>query len=396
MDTILNPFAPDAGAQPPELAGREEVLSSALISLERKRAGRPSRSLILVGLRGVGKTVLLNRILRDATSRGLSTAYLECPESRSLIAALLVPLRTSLFDLSKGEAARDAGRRALRVLASFVQTVRLSYADVEVRVQLEPEVGVADSGDLDSDLRDLIEAVGVAARSADTCLALFVDEIQYAREDELAALITSLHRCSQLGLPITLVGAGLPQVTAKLGRAKSYAERLFEFRTIGALEPDDARSAIYKPLADEGVAIEPQALNSIITYTQGYPYFLQEWGKHSWDVSERSPITGDDVAAATRKALAHLDDSFFRVRFERLTPTQRRYLRAMAELGPGPHRSGDIADVLDRAVSSVAPVRSQLINRGMIWSPAHGDTAFTVPLFDEFMRRTIPELDPSD
>ena len=348
---------------------------------------------MLVGLRGVGKTVLLNRILREATEVGLSAAYVECPEDRSLMAAMLAPLRTSLFELSRRATAQEAGRRALRALASFVETVRLSYAGVEVRMEFEPEPGVADSRDLEYDLRDLIEAAGLAARSASSCLVMFVDEIQYANERELAALITSLHRSSQLELPITLVGAGLPQVTGKLGEAKSYAERLFEFRAIGALDPEDARRAIFKPLQDEGVAIEKHALDLIVAETQGYPYFLQEWGKHTWDVAGQSPIGEEDVTTASQRAIAALDDSFFRVRFERLTPSERRYLRAMSKLGPGPHRSGDIATVLERQVNSVAPVRSQLINKGMVWSPGHGDTAFTVPLFDQFMKRTIPELE---
>lgn len=348
---------------------------------------------MLVGLRGVGKTVLLNRMLREATDAGMSAAFVECPEDRSLMAAMFSPLRTCLFDLSRRATAQEVGRRALRVLASFVETVRLSYAGVEVRMEFDPEPGVADSGDLESDLRDLIEAAGLAARSANSCLAMFVDEIQYAQRGELAALISSLHRSSQLELPITMVGAGLPQVTGKLGDAKSYAERLFEFRVIGALQPEDARRAISKPLDDEGVKIEPRALDLIVAETQGYPYFLQEWGKHSWHVAKQSPITEDDVAQASREATAALDGSFFRVRFERLTRSERRYLRGMAELGPGPHRSGDIADVLDRQVTSVAPVRSQLINKGMVWSPAHGDTAFTVPLFEEFMNRTMPDLE---
>ncbi len=350
--------------------------------------------MVLVGLRGVGKTVLLNRMQREAMEGGLSAAYVECAENRSLMATMLSPLRTSLFDLSTRAAAQEAGRRALRVLASFVETVRLSVAGVEVRMELDPEPGVADSRDLESDLRDLMEAVGWAARAANSCLAVFVDEIQYAQEAELAAIISSLHRSSQLELPITLVGAGLPQVTGKLGDAKSYAERLFEFRVVGALQPEDARRAISKPLDDEGVKIEPVALDHIIAETQGYPYFLQEWGKHSWDVAQQSLITEDDVAQASRAAVAALDDSFFRVRFERLTRSERRYLRGMAELGPGPHRSGDVADVLERQVTSVAPVRSQLINKGMVWSPAHGDTAFTVPLFEEFMKRTIPDWNP--
>lgn len=258
-------------------------------------------------------------------------------------------------------------------------------------LDFEPEPGLADNGDLEHDLQALLALVGEAAKKAGTALALFVDELQYVEEEQLASLITALHRAAQRQLPVVLMGAGLPQLPARMGRAKSYAERLFAFPAIGPLSPDAARLAIRKPAQDQGVDIEDGALDRIVDETKGYPYFLQEWGRHAWDIATSSPITLNDVQAATREAIAALDESFFRVRFDRLTQAEKRYLRAMAELGPGPHRSGDIASALARAVTTLAPVRNQLIHKGMIWSPSHGETAFTVPLFDEFMKRAVTD-----
>jgi hypothetical protein len=275
-------------------------------------------------------------------------------------------------------------------LAGFAKALKVKYADIEVGFDFEPEPGLADNGDLEHDLQALLEATGLAAKKAGTALAMFVDELQYVEEAELAALITSLHRAAQHRLPIVLVGAGLPQLRGRMGEAKSYAERLFDFPQVGPLPPLAARIAIVKPAEDEGVKINEDALQCIIQKTQGYPYFLQEWGKHTWDTATQSPITLRDVEVASTAAIAALDESFFRVRFDRLTPSEKKYLRAMAEIGPGPHRSGDIAEQLGREVTSLGPTRNQLIAKGMIWSPSHGDTAFTVPMFDEFMRRIMP------
>lgn len=235
--------------------------------------------------------------------------------------------------------------------------------------------------------------VGAAAQRAGTALVLFIDELQYVEEEQLAALITALHRTAQRRLPVVLLGAGLPQLRGQMGRAKSYAERLFDFPEIGPLPEPAARVAIAKPARDQGVEVDGDALKQILRRTHGYPYFLQEWGKHAWDAAAASPITRKDVEAASKAAVAALDESFFRVRFDRLTPLEKKYLRAMAELGPGPHRSGDIAEQLKRKVTSLGPTRNQLISKGMIWSPNHGDTAFTVPLFDEFMHRIMPGTD---
>lgn len=393
MDPIRNPYAPGAGTPPPELAGRDELRETIRIALERVRAGRPAKSILMVGLRGVGKTVLLDRMRDDAESSGIHTIRVEAPESRSLPAILAPQLRQALLRLSRVSQATELAQRALRGLAGFAKALKVKYRDIEVGFDFEPEPGLADTGDLEHDLQALLEVTGAAAKEAGTAMAIFIDELQYVEEEELAALITALHRTAQRSLPVVLVGAGLPQLPGRMGRAKSYAERLFDFPHVGPLARPAARIAIAKPASDQGVEVTEDALQRIFQETRGYPYFLQEWGKHAWDAATTSPITLRDVELASRTAVAALDESFFRVRFDRLTPLEKRYLRAMAALGPGPHRSGDIAGQLKREVTSLGPTRGQLIAKGMIWSPSHGDTAFTVPLFDEFMRRIMPGSD---
>jgi hypothetical protein len=344
----------------------------------------------MVGLRGVGKTVLLNRMRDDAEADRSHTIQVEAPESRSLPALLAPQLRQALLRLSRNEAAKDLAHRGLRGLAGFAKGLKIKYSDIEVGFDAEPEAGLADNGDPEHDLQSLLEVVGAAAQKAGTSLVLFIDELQYVEEPQLGALITALHFTTQRRLPLILVGAGLPQLRGLTGQAKSYAERLFNFPEIGQLPTEAAEIAIRKPAEIHGVQITDEALQQIINETRGYPYFLQEWGKHAWDAADASPISIEDVQLASKAAIAALDESFFRVRFDRLTPVERKYLRAMAQLGEGPHRSGDIADMLDRKVTSLAPTRNALIAKGMIWSPKHGDTAFTVPLFDEFMLRIMP------
>lgn len=393
MDPITNPFAPGAGTPPPELAGRDELRETVRIAIERVRRGLPTKSLLMVGLRGVGKTVLLDRMRIDAEGSGIQTLRVEAPEGRSLPAMLAPQLRQALLRLSRNAQAKDMAQRALRALAGFAKSLKVKYEDIEVGFDFDPEPGLADNGDLEHDLQALLESAGGAAQKAGTAMVIFVDELQYVEEEELAALITALHRTAQERLPVMLVGAGLPQLRGRMGRAKSYAERLFDFPEIGPLPPEAARLAIAKPASDQGVEVTLEALDCIVKKTRGYPYFVQEWGKHAWDVAKASPIARTDVEVASASAVAALDESFFRVRFDRLTPAEKKYLRAMAELGPGPHRSGDIAARLGREVTSLGPTRNQLIAKGMIWSPHHGDTAFTVPLFDEFMRRIMPDDD---
>jgi hypothetical protein len=389
MDPRSNPYAPGAGSPPPELAGRDHIMERAQIALDRIRARRPSRSFIFYGLRGVGKTVLLNRIRLDAEAKQYASVWIEAPEERSLPALLAPALRATLLKLSRGEALRDGAKRAMKALSGFAKALKLKYADIEVGIELDPEPGVADSGDLETDLADLLQMIGEAAAERGTIVVIYIDELQYVPEDQLAALITALHRASQNQLPITMLGAGLPQLLGRMGRAKSYAERLFEFVPIDRLDAGAAHKALCVPAEKEGVIFADAAILEITDQTQGYPYFLQEWGKHSWDLADASPIRLEDAERATVAALAELDASFFRVRFDRLTPAEKRYMRAMADLGPGPHRSGDIADQLGKKVTTVAPIRNSLIAKGMIYSPSHGDTAFTVPLFDGFMKRTM-------
>ena len=390
MDPRRNPYAPGAGSPPPELAGRDTLIENAAVALDRIRNGLTAKSMLLVGLRGVGKTVLLNRMCRDAECRGFTTLLLEAPEDRSLPELLVPPLYAALVRMSRRASAGRAVQRALQALAGFVSAIKIGSGDISVSLDLAPERGLADSGDLDADLTDLIESVGEAARERDTALALFIDELQYVTERELAALIAALHRAAQRQLPVTLVGAGLPQLVARTASAKSYAERLFTFPEVYALDTEAAGRAIQTPAERLGVRFREDALDAVLQHTSCYPYYLQEWGKHCWDCAASSPVTVSDVAEASRHATAELDASFFRARFDRLTPSEKRYLRAMAELGHGPHRSGEIAEVLVRSVRAVAPVRARLIAKGMIYSPAHGDTAFTVPLFDAYLKRIMP------
>jgi hypothetical protein len=392
MDPIRNPYAPGAGTQPPELAGRDELREKIRIAIERTRIGRQAKSQMMIGLRGVGKTVLLDRMRLDAEATGIHTLRMEAPENRSLPGLLAPQLRQALLKLSRNAQAKELATRALRALAGFAKVLKVKYNDLEVGIDFEPEQGLADNGDLESDLQDLLEATGEAALKAETALIIFIDELQYVAEDELGALIMAMHRLAQRNLPVMLVAAGLPQLPGRLGKAKSYAERLFDFPFIGPLNADESRAALVNPAENEGATYDEDAVQLILLKTEGYPYFLQEWGKHAWDAAPVSPISLADAEMASVTAVAALDASFFQVRFDRLTPKEKDYLRAMAELGTGPHRSGDIAAKLGKQVQAFAPLRKELINKGMIWSPNHGDTAFTVPLFDQYMKRIMPDF----
>ena len=392
MDPRKNPYAPGAGTPPPSLTGRDALMERVSIALDRLRAGRSARSFIFYGLRGVGKTVLLSRIRLDAEERGFFSVVLEAPEERSLPSVLAPALRSALLRLCRGSGAKKATERAMKALAGFMKGLRIKYHDVEIGLDIEPEVGLADSGDLDTDLAELLEAVGLAAKERHSALVLYIDELQYIPEQQLAALIGAIHRTAQRQLPITMIAAGLPQLMGQMGCAKSYSERLFEFIPIDRLDFEAAQLALTLPASSEGVTFHKEAVAEIIEKTQGYPYFLQEWGKHSWNLAEKSPITPKIVERASNDALAELDESFFRVRLDRLSPQEKRYLRAMAELETGPYRSGDIAEKMGRGVTSIGTIRNSLIRKGMIYSPSYGEIAFTVPLFSDFMKRMIPEL----
>lgn len=392
MDRIKNPFAPGAGTPPPALVGRELILENAEVALNRVKEGRHSKSFLLIGLRGVGKTVLLNEIQAIADKQGYKSVLVEAPENKRLPALLLPPLRQILLTLDRHEKVSDHVKRGLRVLKSFANAVRIKHGELEIGLDMPEERGTADSGDLEQDLPELLIAVAEAGQSRNVPIALIIDEMQYLNETELSALIMAIHKISQRQLPLVLIGAGLPQLVGLTGKSKSYAERLFDFPKIGPLVKDDAKAALQVPVEKEGVKFDDDALDEIVNVTEGYPYFIQVWGYHSWDIADSSPIELDVIHGVKTAVIQHLDENFFRVRFDRLTPREKDYLRAMAELGPEAHRSGDIADVLGVHVHSVAPLRSGLIRKGMIYSPAHGDTAFTVPLFDGFMKRIMPDL----
>jgi hypothetical protein len=392
MDPIKNPFSPGAGSPPPELVGRAGILEQARILLGRVKEKRPEKSILLTGLRGVGKTVLLNEIERLAIKTGYRTVAVEAHEDKSLAALLVPPLRKLLFELDRVAGAGDKAKRGLAVLKGFMNGVKVSLGDIEVGLDIDPEKGAADSGDLESDLPNLFVAVAEAAEERKVPVALLIDELQYFSHKELSALIMAMHKMQQRQLPMVLLGAGLPILPGLAGESKSYAERLFSFPDIGALSEPDAIKALQDPTHDVGVDFETAAVKEIFRLTNGYPYFLQEWGYQSWNRAEASPITLQVVNDASATVVQRLDENFFRVRFDRLTPGERRFLRAMAGLGSGARRSSDIADALGVKINSLGPTRANLIQKGMIYSPAHGDMAFTVPLFDEFMLRAMPDL----
>lgn len=387
MDPLRNPFAPGAGSPPPKLAGRDDILERTAITLGRVKAGRSAKSFIVVGLRGVGKTVLLNEVYERAQELGYCAIQIEAHENRSLPNLLIPKLRQIILRLDKIGMAADAGKKALRVLAAFANAIKMKVDDVEFGLSIEPETGSADSGDLETDLADLFEEVARAASRKETAIALIVDELQYLSEPEMSAIIMAMHRIQQRRLPMVLIGGGLPLILSIAGRSKSYAERLFDYPRVGALEDADAREAVIEPVEAEGASIEPDAVEAIIEKTKGYPYFIQTWGHHAWNYAQSENILVSDIEGATSEATRSLDESFFQVRFDRLTNAEKDYLFAMAKLGPGPHRSGDIASALKRKVESVAPTRSSLIKKGMVYAPSHGDTAFTVPMFDLYLMR---------
>jgi hypothetical protein len=393
MDPIRNPYSPGAGAPPPELVGRDLILREAMILLGRVKRKRPEKSILLTGLRGVGKTVLLNELERLARKEGYQTILIEVHEGKELGPLIAPHLWKLLFEIDRISGLGNKVKRGLSVLRSFISGLKVTVNDITIGLDIEPEKGTADSGDLEIDLPNLFVALAEAAEDRQTAIAILIDEIQYFSPKELGALIMAMHKIQQKQLPLVLFGAGLPILPGLAGDSKTYSERLFNFLEIGALSEDDAAKALNDPARAEGVTFDKEALTEVYRLTKGYPYFLQEWGYQSWNHTKTNTITREVVKNATEDVIHRLDRSFFRVRFDRLTPSEKKILRAMAELGPGPHRTGDIADILHIKISSLAPTRAQLIKKGMIYSPAHGELAFTVPLFDSFMMRAIPKLE---
>lgn len=385
MDPYRNPFAPGAGNRPPELAGRSAILEAAKVACGRAVLGRNARSIMLLGLRGVGKTVLLNEIGRNADQEGLLVSRVEAPEGESLARLIFPEMRKVMRSLSGVETARHLAMRGLRGLRNFAAIFKIEMAGVEVG--MDPEPGLAETGDLKYDLPDLFTLIGKAAQAAGRGWLLLIDEVQYLSEADLSALIVALHRISQDGLPVLMVGAGLPQVARLAGEAKSYSERLFHYPAVGALDPVSAGQAVEKPLVEEGASIAPEALGIIVGRTQGYPFFLQEWASAVWENSEGPEVTPADVESAYAETLARLDEGFFKVRIDRLTKTEVQFVKAMAQLGDGPYAMADIAKSMGRSQQSLGPARASIISKGMVFSSDHGYLDFSVPLFADFMRR---------
>ena len=393
MDPVRNPFAPSAGRRPPELAGRDDVIEAAKITCQRTLLGRHARPTMLLGLRGTGKTVLLNEFKRIGENSGLLVSRIEAPEDADLARLLVPELRKIMRSLSGVEAARQTAIKGLRGLRNLVSNLNIKIGDLSIGIEgaAGPEPGLADSGDLQFDLPDLFEVLGTAARKAGKGWILLIDEVQYLNTLDLSALIVALHRVAQSELPITFAGAGLPQVAKLAGDAKSYAERLFNYPSIAALDQPSAITAIRRPLEHEGAGIDEDAVLNIVAATQGYPFFIQEWGYHAWNISEGPVINLRDVDLARDPVMTSLDDGFFKVRMDRLTRAETSFVTAMAQLGDGPYPIADIARELGRKTQQLGPARASIIHKGMIYSAEHGYLAFTVPLFADFMRRQIAQ-----
>jgi hypothetical protein len=385
MDPVLNPYAAGAGTKPPELAGRDQLIRKADIALGRIVDGRFAKSPVLTGLRGVGKTVLLNHFRAMALQKGLTDVRIEATEGQSLSAMLAEPLHSALLKLDRVRAAGAALKSAVDALKTLIGSVNIPYQDADLSLGLPQN----QAGALSRNLASVFQEIGKVASERNTAVILFVDELHVVDQNSLVALIQALHLVSQDGLPVMMMAAGLPSISAQMGQAKTYAERLFEFPRIEHLPPSEARRAIVAPAERQQVGFTDEAIDLIFEQTKGYPYFLQEWASCSWDVAKATPITKDDVELAKVDAINNLDVSFFRTRIEQLSPAQKRYMRAMAELGEGPQRTGDIAKVLGRSSSGVASIRDHLMAKGVLYSPGHGLTEFTVPMFDDFLRRTI-------
>lgn len=388
VDRRTNPYTPNAGARPPFLVGRDRELEAFDVLLSRMENGLAQQSMIITGLRGVGKTVLLGAFREIAEEHDWVALDAEITKNLAFANRFARLARQGLLRLSTAEKWRDRARRAATVLKSFSVTFDPD-GSVAVGLDVNPLQGQADSGDLSEDLTDLLLALGEAVQESGKGVVFLFDELQYLQVAELEALISALHKTVQRGLPVTLVGAGLPQIPALAGEAKSYSERLFTFPRIGELSHADAVKALTIPAEERGVVFEAAAVERMVEYTEGYPYFLQEYGSIVWDYSAASPILLADAISAQPLVEEKLDESFFRVRVERATPLERQYMKAMAECGPGPHAAGEVAERLGKTAQQAAPTRARLIEKGLLYAPAYGSAAFTVPQFDRYLLRAV-------
>ena len=395
MDRRHNPYTPNAGAKPPVLVGREQELDTFEILLGRLAAGRTEQSLIVVGLRGVGKTVLIGEFRQRALDQDWRVVEVEVAkwDDNQFRANLAREIRRALHDIGSRGKWTERVKLAAGVLKSFTLSID---PDGRLTVGLDggPLRGYADSGALDADLIDLLVSLGEAAREQNTGVVLLLDELHFLNRLQMEALIAAIHKTVQRALPITAAAAGLPQIHELVGRAKTYAERLFKFPEIGRLDNAEASRVLREPATQLDVDFSDDALRHALDFSEGYPYFLQEFGEAAWNIADDGKITGRDGENARVVVEEKLDSGFFKVRLDRTTELQKAYLRAMAELGPEPQLAGRVAELLNRTSQQCGPTRKQLIDKGLLYTTDHGYAAFTVPRFDQYLKRAIPELAP--
>lgn len=386
MDRARNPYTPNAGARPAHLAGRRVELEDFDVLLKRLSSGRPEKAMAITGLRGVGKTVLLRSYEEQAQKLGWKAVTAEVSKNVNFSSQLATLARKALYQLSPKARWDDRLRRTAAVVKSFSVSVQPD-GTLGMGLDVDAADGMADTGSLIEDLPDVFEAIGEAAAERRTGVVLLLDEIQFLSALELEALLASIHRATQKGLPVTFAGAGLPQLPGLAGDAKSYAERLLRYVSIEELDEKDALDAIITPAKDENVVFERDAAQAVFEFTEGYPYFIQEYGRAAWNLAQGPAITLDDVRVAAEEVEVELDESFFETRVQRSTKEELRYMRAMAELGPSAQKASAVAEVLGKTSEQVAPLRSRLINKGLLYTPDFGYAKFTVPQFDRFMKR---------
>lgn len=384
MEPSQNPYRPGAGTRPLVLAGRVAEIDKVQNLLLCVKAGSPQRSMMFYGLRGVGKTVLLNASEELAEGHGFFVEHLEMSESDDFRRVMAKSTRKVLLGISTVENIKDKAKRALGVLKAFSLAIP---GGLELKIDTEAISGIADSGDLDSDIVDLIVALGEAAKESGKPICFLIDEVQYLSEKAVSGLIAASHRISQKGYPVVFICAGLPQIAALAGEARSYAERLFEFIPIAKLKDGPAEEALLGPAKTKDVQYEDSAKQLVLRETEGYPYFIQEYGKHIWNAATTNPISNADAKIGRDAAIESLDQSFFKVRIDRATSAEKSFMQAMAKLGSGPYRMGDVARQRGVAINSLGPVRATLIGKGFVYSPSHGLIEFSVPQFDAFIRR---------
>lgn len=393
MDPVRNPYSPGAGTPPPYLAGRDDLQEAFRIMIGRAAAGNPVQPLVLSGLRGVGKTVLLLRWRSMAEENGWVAAHIEARSGADLRRQLADAINDLLRQMSRRYRNQDRVDRLKRVAVSFVQAAGTTVSRGGLTFEVQPEPGIADSGELETDLGELLVELGRVAASEGSGAVILIDELQDAGSERLSGVVGACHRINQEGLPALIVGAGLPTVGRILSEAKSYAERLFDVRAVGPLEGKAQDMAITEPAAQLGVEFDDVALARLRDLAGGYPFFIQTHAKFVWDGAVASPIGSDDVAVAAPRADDQLRRSFFAPRYDRATPAERRYMHAMASLGDVPVPTSEVASVIGRRPSDVSVQRDGLLNKGLVYAPERGLVAFTVPHMAAFLR-SLPTHEP--